>query len=1189
MSRGNTRSDGRAGLTLENGLEALNASPEFRGPVEPLDGHESNDHLALIYESRAEQFAAAVPFVRQGLERGERCMYIADENTETEVVAAMRERGVDVDAALESGALTLHTRHDTYCRNGGFDPDEMISFLSDSIDEALEEYAGLRVAGEMAWILGDDHQVEDLIEYEGKLNRFFPETDCIALCQYNRERFPPEVIRDVIRTHPHLVYRNTVCQNFYYTPPEEFFGPDRPAHEIDRMMCTLLDRTEARAELQRRERYLREQNEITADAGGSFEEKLARLFELGCERFDLELGAMARIDRDTDRFEIEYVSREHDQFQPGFRLPLSETYCAAAAEEGVVSVSDPVAEGHEEITVHRNLGLEAYLGICIDVEGGPSRTFFFVSSEPQDTEFSDEELEFGRLMGQWVKYELERSHREADQRELYEIAADTTRSFDKKLDAVLELGCERFDLELGGVARIDPATDRFEVETVSADHDHLVPGRRVALSETYCRVFSDAGDGAGDDAATTSTDAPVDDTATACISDPVAEGYEDTRAYREFGVRAYLGTRIELDNDLDRTLFFVSTEPRTREFSEDERTFHRLMGQWLAYEFERKGREDRLAALNELNCRLMEAETPDEVSDRVLAAAADLGLPGLAIGLYDEREGVLRDGGRTDAAASLLCEASPLDVDDGVGWGAFVADEPRRTRLPPGDAGASPTDGTPSESAPPEETPIDDPSGTGGESDRATEIVALPLDRRGVLVAVSTEPGGFRSAAFDFVKTVAANVRAALDRAVRERELHEREQSLEEQNRALERLDRINGIIRNIDKSLVDASDRAEIEAVVCEQLAGVGPYEFAWIGEPGAEGAVTLREHAGTEKGYLDEVTVTADDGHTGNGPLGRAVETREPQVVDNVLSDASFEPWRQAALNRGFHSALALPLVYDDSMYGVLVVYASQPGVFDGLAEAVLSELSDTIAFAINAAESKKALVGAQITELEFRIEGGLSLLDLSVETGCDVRHETCILRTDGTFSVFFSTSGAPAADVLDAAAGLDADEVTLLSEYEADDETVALFEASPTGEGICRTVLEHGGVLDGLTATDGAATARVELPSDANVREFVEMFRTKYPSSELLAQRTRERERESLTAFSAHLREELTERQLEVLQTAYYSGYFETPRPRNGSEIAESLGVTQPTFTHHLRVGHRKLCRLLFEEGYFRNVSG
>ena len=1146
MSRGNTRGEAQSNaLTLESGLEALHASPEFRGPVEPLDGHESNDHLALIYESEEEQFAAAAPFVQQGLERGERCMYIADENTEAEVLEAMRTRGVDVDAALESGALTLYTKQDTYCRGGGFDPDEMIAFLADAVEEALEEYEGLRVTGEMTWVFDDEPRIEDLVEYEGKLNCLFPNVDGIALCQYNRNRFSPEAIRDVIRTHPHLVYRSTVCQNFYYTPPDEFFGPDQPSHEIDRMMRTLLDRTEAKAELQEREHYLREQNEITADPDDSFEAKLARLFELGCERFDLELGGMARVDPAADRFEVEYVSREHEHFEPGVRLPLSETYCAAATDDGTVaSVSDPVEEGFEAVTVHRNFGLKAYLGTCIRVPGGPDRTFFFVSSEPRASEFSDEEREFLRLMGQWVEYELERAHREADQQELYEIAADTTRTFEEKLSAVFELGCERFDLELGGLARIDPETDLFEVERMNADHEHLVPGERVALSETYCRVLID------DDAAG--------------ITAPAECGFSDSLAYEEFGVRAYLGTRVEVEGALDRTFFFVSSEPREREFTDEERTFHDLMGQWLAYEFERKGREERLAGLNALNYRLMEAETAEEVSECVVEAADDLNLSALAIGLYDDREGVLRDGGRTDAAAALFGDASPLDVGRGVGWEAFVEGDSRRA--------AAPTDG---------ESTV--------EGSDVAEVAALPLDNHGVLVAASTGDAGFSSSEFDFVETVAANTRAALDRAARERELHERERSLEEQNEALERLDRINDIIRSIDQSLVEASSRDEIESVVCEQLAGVGPYEFAWIAEPcPTSGDVTPRESAGAEKGFLDEIATTDGDGRVGEGPMGRAVETREPQVVDNILTDASFEPWRQAALNRGYHSVLALPLVYDDSLYGVLTVYAGNPGVFDGLSQAVLAELSDTIAFAINAIESKKALVGTEVTELEFRIESDLPVLDLSRRVGCDLTLETCIPRADGSLRVFFSTWGAPAADVLDAVSDLPVDEATLVSEYEEDGENVALFEVAMTGDSLCRAVLDHGGVVQRLAVSDGAAVVDVELPSDANLREFVDMFRTKFPGAELLAQRTHERDRHTLAEFSARLREELTERQFEVLETAYYSGFFETPRPRNGGEIAESLGVTQPTFNHHLRVGHRKLCRLLFEEGYFRNVS-
>ena len=400
-------------LGLEAGLDALQTSPEFAGTVEPVAEHNSYDHLALIYESKAEQFATTIPFVREGLARGERCLYIADETDTAEILEALEAAGTNVDAALESGALTLHTAQETYLRNGAFDPDEMIAFLEDAIADATTEFEGLRITGEMTWVFGDEPPLEELIEYEAKLNDHLPNANGIALCQYNRERFTPELIRDIVKTHPHLVYRDTVCQNFYYTPPEEFFGPDQPEREIDRMMGTLVDRTEARVELQERHQHLQRQNEIAADPDSSFEEKLQKLFDLGCERFDLELGGLARVDPARDRFEVEATSGAHEHLVPGAKLSLSETYCrVATASEGPATVIDPEDDGLEESLAAETFGFETYLGSHLDLEIGSDRTFFFVSAEPREAEFSDADRTFHHLMAQWVGYELEQREHE---------------------------------------------------------------------------------------------------------------------------------------------------------------------------------------------------------------------------------------------------------------------------------------------------------------------------------------------------------------------------------------------------------------------------------------------------------------------------------------------------------------------------------------------------------------------------------------------------------------------------------------------------------------------------------------------------------------------------------------------------------------------------------------------------------
>ncbi|MFP8953424.1 MEDS domain-containing protein [Natrialbaceae archaeon A-arb3/5] len=400
-------------LGLEAGLEALQNSSEFGGLVEPVSEHESYDHFAFIYESQAEQFETAIPYIKHGLENGERCIYIADENDTADVLAALRDAGVDVDDALESGALVMYTAQDSYLRNGSFDPDEMIAFISGAIEEGTKAYDGVRITGEMTWVFGDDPPLEELIEYEGKLNEVLPDSDGIALCQYNRERFSAEIIRDIIKTHPHLIYNNTACQNFYYTPPEEFFGPDQPEREIDRMMGTLLDRTRARVELQDHQQHLEHQTEIAADPDRSFDEKIQDLFDLGCDRFDLELGGLAKVDPASNTFEVEAVSAEHSHLEPGAALSLSETYCrATVASEETATVTDPTSCGFTDTLAYEEFGFETYLGTRIKLDNATDRTFFFVSSDPRAQAFSDADQTFHHLMGQWVKYELEQKQHE---------------------------------------------------------------------------------------------------------------------------------------------------------------------------------------------------------------------------------------------------------------------------------------------------------------------------------------------------------------------------------------------------------------------------------------------------------------------------------------------------------------------------------------------------------------------------------------------------------------------------------------------------------------------------------------------------------------------------------------------------------------------------------------------------------
>lgn len=131
----------------------------------------------------------------------------------------------------------------------------MVGTLSDLTSNAVTAgFTAFRVTGEMTWALGAETGGERLIEYERLLNRFFPGSRASAICQYNRERFSPAIIRDVLRTHPQAVIGNNVCTNLYYEPPEFLATGEGDAERVDWMVKQLPRNEQAFIDLRRAQR-----------------------------------------------------------------------------------------------------------------------------------------------------------------------------------------------------------------------------------------------------------------------------------------------------------------------------------------------------------------------------------------------------------------------------------------------------------------------------------------------------------------------------------------------------------------------------------------------------------------------------------------------------------------------------------------------------------------------------------------------------------------------------------------------------------------------------------------------------------------------------------------------------------------------------------------------------------------------
>ncbi|MCL5105077.1 MAG: MEDS domain-containing protein [Armatimonadetes bacterium] len=302
--------------------------PELVEAIERLPVH---SHLCLLYETREEQFAAVVPFMRYGLAKGDRCVYIADENTAAEVLRAMREGGVDVDSALDTGALAVITKREAYLGEGSFDPDAMIMLLRSTTDAAKADgFPALRVTGEMTWALGDEPGVGRLIEYEAKLNYVLPTCDILAICQYNLRRFPPEIIHDVIYTHPLVIVGGEVYENFYYIPPDIFLASDRASSEVEYLLSNLRTHTQDRVSLRQANRdleltakQLRKLNRVLRMISGVNETLIRATDEMGL--LQEAIGIMA----DVGGYRMAWVGfAEHDEAK------TVRPVCAAGYVEG---------------------------------------------------------------------------------------------------------------------------------------------------------------------------------------------------------------------------------------------------------------------------------------------------------------------------------------------------------------------------------------------------------------------------------------------------------------------------------------------------------------------------------------------------------------------------------------------------------------------------------------------------------------------------------------------------------------------------------------------------------------------------------------------------------------------------------------------------------------------------------------
>lgn len=564
---------------------------------------------------------------------------------------------------------------------------------------------------------------------------------------------------------------------------------------------------------------------------------------------------------------------------------------------------------------------------------------------------------------------------------------------------------------------------------------------------------------------------------------------------------------------------------------------------------------DRLDRIHDGIEALRDTGRKDVVADVLVDVTADvLDAPGVGVFLFDDGDNCLRPAAITEhmeryyGGDAVFGPGRP----DSITWQVFVTGKPQGF----------------------EDVRTSDALVNEDTDARSSRFV--PLGEHGVLVVATDEVGAFGADGRRAVDLLAASAETTLDRIESSAALRRRDRRLRERDDRLGYLDRVVRMVTAVEEAVVAAETREGLESAVLERLVDAGELEFAWIGTvDGETGRLCPREWAGDGGQYLDDVSLDVDGCAE---PSCRTARRWRATNAPNVAASLDGDGWERAALAREFHSVLSVPLVYDGVRYGVLTAYADYPGAFGDHVTSVVEQVGEATAHAINAIERELSTLSNGVAELDIEIpdpDDALNAIAAGIGTTVECRRLTPL--ADGSTKLLFAAGGVSVESVLTVTSGLVA--VESVTHVAGDDDD--LFTAVVEGETVGSVIAASGGTLTNLTADRTSLTATVTVPDVIEARTFVDRLRRRYPDTELLARRERDESEITRRAFLDQLESALTDRQLEVLRTAHDLGFFRSPRDATGQDVADRLGVSQPTVSHHLRAGEGTLFSLLFGE--------
>jgi hypothetical protein len=181
-----------------------------------------NRHICAFFNSTDEQHRVLHSFIKDGFDRGDKTFHLVDPERREDHLSRLAEAGIDVPAAMAIGQLEVRPWEDGPLHGSRFDQETWLT----SFEQVLQSgpaagYARTRFLAQMEWALADLPGVEDLIEFETRVNYVVPKYDDTVICAYDLGRFGADVVMYALRTHPVVIIGGLLQENPFFVPPDQ--------------------------------------------------------------------------------------------------------------------------------------------------------------------------------------------------------------------------------------------------------------------------------------------------------------------------------------------------------------------------------------------------------------------------------------------------------------------------------------------------------------------------------------------------------------------------------------------------------------------------------------------------------------------------------------------------------------------------------------------------------------------------------------------------------------------------------------------------------------------------------------------------------------------------------------------------------------------------------------------------------